>query len=358
MRDLWRRTRSQFVRSERDLVIHVPQEAPRFVNEVRSNLAAEWASMTTFDLNLSSSVATFTDGTLEGVAATYSILSPASYPLYARWATPIPWRGEDVWVAAIVKAQSAAAAVSFIAVSAEFVNISGSTVTSVGTWTATGAGRVATPGTSNYYLVLARMPAAQNSMAGATHVMPQIITSVPVASGGYVVRIARASAALLHVDEPTPAGYVSAELPGFEWEGIAALSRSYGPCYAVNQVSNPDVTAASSWVNDSTSGATVDVAGGIVSSWPDSERGSTLWSIHNPNTTSRTLAVRTPATLSDPGLFVVAGGRQYRAHVRIRVDEAYSAGALQIVWLDKSGAGDLHVYGRGVRRCGDGRRRS
>jgi hypothetical protein len=330
MRDLWRMLRSQFGRVERDLIVHPPIEAPFYVNEVWSTVVGNWTGVASATNGTIGSPATFSDGTLNGV--TLSATTTSSSPIIQsilRWAT-LSWLGEDVWLHALVAASAAPATpgavdlrliVTYADASTADIVVASQSVPTIGT----------------YYPLSGRISAGDDRLAGAVSVRPAITLTTTATTGTYTLRAARVSHIFLGQDESTPVGFVGGALPGFEYEGAAGQSRAYGPCYAVNQVRDPDVTAASSWANDSTSGVTVDVAGSIARSWPNGG-SATAWNIHNPSTTSRTLAVRVPATLSDPNLFIVARGRSYRGHVRMLVKESYAAGALQIVWLDKAGS--------------------
>jgi len=332
MRDLWRRMRAQFARVDRDLIIHPPGEAAGYLNEVWSESATGWVgTLQTIGGATTPTPTVFTDGTLTGLQfAPTGLAASANQVILKSSVDPVPWAGEDLWMTAVVSASAAAATPTSIALAGIFIDSAGATV---GTWTATTTGVIATPAVGSYYLLAARMFASTSTIAGADRVIPAVIMATPATAGSYTLRAARVSAVLLESDDPSPAGYVG-RLPGFEHEAVVGKSRSYGPCFAVNQVSDPDVTSAATWANDSTAGATVDVAGGIVRSWPGDRRRATSWTISNPNTTSRTLAVRTAAS---PAPFIVAGGRQYRAHVRLRINESFTDGALQVVWTDKSG---------------------
>lgn len=332
MRDLWRRARAQFGRVERDLVIHPPNESRFYVNEVNADYVASW-QQTPSDANMTSSIAAFTDGFLTGSKSTFVITTTSAFTFYSRSATAIAWNGEDLWMTAIVDVSAAPATPTSISLGAYLVNSDGSFTI----WTATGAGTIATPVTGTYYLLTARMAASTVAGSGAAAIRPAVIMPVPSSLGTYEMRVARMSAVLLGSDETSPLGFLDASLPGFETEGVFGQSRSYGPCHTVNQFSNPDSTT-SIWVNDSTSGATVDVAGTVVRNWPGGGRAANSFSIRNPNTTSRTLAVRYPVTLADPNLFVVAGGRNYRVHLRLLVSESFTTGRVTVAWLDKAGA--------------------
>jgi hypothetical protein len=329
MRDLWRRLRSQFGRVERDLIIHPPNEPAFYINELSSRSPSGWtASRTSTTGGSLAAPVTFTDGTLAGIEQGITQLSSPANQV-SLTSTAIPWSGEDVWVCALIDVSAAAAATSNLVMQVLFLDAAGATVT---TWT---PATVASPSVGAYTEVRARMAGA--TMANVVSAVVRFSLNVPSTDGTYKFRVGRLTVSLLRVDEASPSGYLDGFLPGFEWEGVVDASRSYGPCYTVNQVR--DVAAATiGWANDSTAGATVSSAGGVVHGWPEVDRTANSWVIVNPSTTSRTLAVRTPVSLVDPNLFVVAAGRRYRGHVRALVQQSYAIGALQIVWLDKAGA--------------------
>jgi hypothetical protein len=336
MRDLWRRFRSQFGRREQDLVVHPPLEAVSYTNEIWSGDLAAWETgAPVLDFVPDTHVA-FTDGTISGVDQSWSdgTGQPPAGSTFVGWKEPIPWSGEDVWMTALVAVRLATSTIPSLALVLRFLDASGSVVA---TWTATGTGIQSSPATGTYYLLRARMTANDLVVPGAVSVQARVLAGRPVALGDWAIRVARTSLVLLTPDTASPAGWVDAALPGYEPEGVASLSRSYGPCYSVNQARDPDSTTSASWANDSTSGAAVANAGSIVYGWPEGGRTSSLWQVSNPNTTSRTLALRMPGTLSDPNLLVVAGGRSYRVHLRLLIRELFATSALTVVWLDRAG---------------------
>jgi hypothetical protein len=341
MRDLWRRLRSQFGRSEQDLIIHTPNEAPHYVNYASSGSLVNWNLAGTGGGTLSG-FNTFTDGFLTGISATSTFASATAgsiqfLPISLSPMTPA-WHGEDIWITALVKAHAAAATFTSIQLNMFFLYYDPLDIaaTSASLVPLTGTGIASSPTTGTHYLLSGRLSAATTNLPRANYVGPAIIGNTPATSGAYTLRAGRVGMVFLDRAEVSPTSYFDGDTPGFEWDGIAKQSKSYGPSYAVNQIIDPDSTRASSWVDESTSGTVVDAAGTIVQDWVDSSRSARSWIAHNPNTTSRTFAFRTPATLADPNLFVVVEGRSYRVHARVRVDEAFARCALQIVWLDKN----------------------
>lgn len=338
MRDLWRRTRAQFGRAEKDLVIHPPNEVPLYVNQVWSDSIKSW-STTGGPL---SGFGTFTDGTITGIQLTATPATPAvgSFSILGVSLSDmmVPWNGEDIWITALVKAQAAAATMTSIGFGLVFVQYDpmNGVISNLTTLPMTGTAIVNTPTTGTYYQLTGRLDPTVTVTPLANYVMPSVVATYPATAGAYTLRAARLGMVLLNQGDLSPSGYFNGSSPGFEYDG-APPARSYGPCYVANQVRDVDTTDATAWANDSTSGVTVAAAGTVRHSWPEVDSTATQWTITNPNTTSRTLAVRTPATLTDAGgLFVVSAGRSYRAHARLRVDESFATGALQIVWLDKA----------------------
>ena len=329
MRDLWRRTRSQFAREAQDLLVHPVGEPPLHRNLFSSDTITGWAGGSS--AGSVTAMASFTEGNLVGLQHAVTGV-PASVQTTFIARDFIPWDGEDLWMTALVKMQAAAATVTSIAL--QVITSDAASGYTSATWTATGAGIIATPTTGNWYLLVARMPAS--TATPGTALYPLITVTTPGSSGTYTLRAARIAYVLVDPDDPSPGGYVSGALPGFEYEGVPAASSSVGPCYAVNQVHDPDSEATTLWANDSTSGATVDLAGIPSRSWPEDVGRSISWAIRNPNTTSRTLAIRSPATLTDPNLYVVAGGRSYRVHLSTRVTELFTTANVSIVWLDQN----------------------
>jgi hypothetical protein len=341
MRDLWRRLRSQFGRSEQDLIIHTPNEAPHYVNYASSGSLVNWNLAGTGGGTLSG-FNTFTDGFLTGISATSTFASATAgsiqfLPISLSPMAPA-WHGEDIWITALVKAQAAAATFTSIKLNVFFLYYDPLDIaaTSASIVPLTGTGVVTSPTTGTYYLLSGRLSASTAQLPRANYAGPAIIGVTPATSGAYTLRAGRVGMVFLDPSESSPVSYFDGDTPGFEWGETPKQSKSYGPNYVVNQIADPDSARVASWVDESTAGTTVDSAGTIVQDWMDSSRSARSWIAHNSSTTSRTFSFRTPATLSDPNLFIVVEGRSYRVHARIKLDEAFASFVLQIVWLDKN----------------------
>jgi hypothetical protein len=336
MRDLWRRFRSQFGRREQDLVVHPPFEVASYANEIWSGDPLAWdTGAPVLDFVPDTPVA-FTDGTLTGVDQSWSdgTAPPPTGATFSGWKNPIPWHGEDIWLSFLVSVRLATSTIPSLTLILRFLDVNGSVVA---TWTGTGTALQTSPTVGAYYWLHSRVSPSDVIASGAVSIQPRVVAGHPTSLGSWAIRVARPSLVLLRADAPSPAGWVDAAIPGYEPEGVASRSRSYGPCYSVNQARDPDSTTSTSWTNDSTSGAVVDNAGPIVYGWPASGLTSPMWQVSNPDTTSRTLALRMPGTLSDPNLLVVAGGRSYRVHLRLLIKELFAASSLTVVWLNRSG---------------------
>lgn len=329
MRQWWRKLRSQFGTVERDLLIHPPGEITSYKNEIWSTDILGWESSVTTVAGTTPTRASFTDGTLTGIESSWTNSTAITNGIQLRF-NSIAWNGQDVWMTALAAASAAAASATSVSLRL-LITYSDSTTSEVVVATQS------SPVTGTYYLLTSRLLASNSAFYNAVSIQPTLRLSTPATNGTYTLRMARVTTALVGSDEASPLGYFGGETPGFEWEGTPTQSRSYGPGYLINQIDDPNCETDAGWANDSTSGATVDTDGVVNKAWPGGGQSSNVWAIHNPNTTFRTLAIRSPATLSDPNLFVVSGHRTYRAHVKLRVLASYTTGVLYIVWLNKAG---------------------
>jgi hypothetical protein len=329
MRDLWRRTRAQFGRSEHDLIVHPPGEATLYRNEVWMDPAVWTGVVSNVDPGTITPLAAYTEGNLVGIqhAVSFSLTTANSLVLMSK--RSIPWRGQNVGISALAKVQAAAAATASLSLAVYCCDDDDNVL---GVW-APPTPLVTAPVTGTYYQLKTLLTPGDLKIPG-TRFYAAVVMTTSGAAGAFTLRAAQVTATLVDAEAAMPSGYVSGSMPGYEWEGVPDRSRSYGPCYAVNQAYDPDSEDPSLWGNNSTAGVTVEVASSVVRSWPGNGRSSSSWRISNPNTTSRVIGFRLPGTLADPKLLVVNGGRSYRAHVKVRVDEAYTTGGLYVVWLD------------------------
>lgn len=331
MRDLWRRMRAQFGRTNLDLIVHPPNEPKFYTNEVSSQSPTGWRGIGDGSVpHTISAPALYTSGTisLTGVDLSASAGTSFSAPYYLE-GNKVAWSGEDLWLSAI--AFTTGASTNSIAIGARFYDAAGTLVYS---WVPGGAGSIASPTTNTAYPLSARFVSSANIVPGAATVAPFIRINT-AATGSYNLRVVNVSFVLLDAEDTSPRGAVLGTLPGFEYEGTIGASRAYGPSYVVNQVHDPESKTSALWTNHSNSGTTVQTNNVITNSWPGDGRSSIAFEITNPNTTLRTLAVKSPFASTDPNLYVVAGGRNYRAHARLLVSQIFIEGQLQIVWLDQ-----------------------
>jgi hypothetical protein len=344
MRDLWRHMRSQFGRAEQDFVIHPPNETTHYMNEVWSDHLDNWSAGVSG--GTISSFTTFTDIFMNGLSETATMTGAGALQILGATVLDAhgnpggglmaPWTGEDVWMTAIVRPHAAAATVTSIslAVMSLYYDPLHLDQTVVAVTPMTGTGTIASPGTGAYYLLYGRMSPSTTPFPRTNFVLPAVVMNTPATTGTYTLRIGRLALALLDSSEDSPAGFFDGTIPGFEWVG--APGKSVGPGYSVNQAHDTLGETTSGWGDASTFGAVADIAGATTYSWPGEGKTSSAWTLRNPNTTTRTLAIRASVALADPDLFVVASGRSYRAHVRLRVLESYTAGALRVTWLNQS----------------------
>jgi hypothetical protein len=339
MRDLWRKLRGQFGREEKDFVIHPPYESPLIINELSTLVPAWQASLSVDNGSSLGGVGSLTDGTLQLLEPSVTVPGLVGTPtrMILSAATPIAWDRKDIWFKAIVGRGSQPSPPGDITLELQFVNYVGGVLTVQGNYTGFGAATITSPTVSTYYELKMRYTPTRLDYPDATHVIPRISMPVATTSGTYSFDVGRVALVKLDTGGLEPSGFFDSTLPGYELETASPTGRSIGPCYVANQAPDPDSTLDTAWGNASTSGATVDIDGSVID-WPEEDTSGTFWNIHNPSTTSRTLAIRSPATLSDPGLMVVAAGRSYRAHVRLLVYEMYTGGAFNIVWLNNAGA--------------------
>ena len=248
MRSNWRRLRGQFGTSERDLLVHHPFEIGALVNEVPNpSLGTDgfgWAAPISTGGGTTSLL---TGGNTEGIMKVGSLSvtsAPAATSLFTYSSlldltTGLPlipeWDGEDVWMTACMKVQSATGTVSYIAIGATqwtyFSPGSTSLVHSVG------QSVVYTPVTGTWYTLTARVPASV--IASSTTHLTMFVNTVSSGAGTYNTRFFRCASVLLDPSAPNPTAYFDGDTPGFEWQGVARQSRTIGPTHAENKIQDP-----------------------------------------------------------------------------------------------------------------------
>jgi hypothetical protein len=334
MRDLWRRTRAQFARSEKDFVVHPPGEVARYLNEVYDGDPTAWKTPPSSGNFTATAVTATTAASLQAFEVSFANAAALPLPAFSMVIYPVKrvaWTGEDIWFQAIVSL-TPTTGVSSLTLWIRYYDDAGNMVLAR---SAGSAGQQLSPVSGTYYTLGFRFNTLThaNMTGNATSFEPLIAVDQPSAIGSWNLDVLRTSVVKLATTQATPLGAVTGDLPGFEYEGVRTKSRSYGPCYVANQFMDPDITKTNAWGNDSTSGVTITTDGLITRTWPGDGTRTTEFQITNPNTTARTLAIRQPSQVNDPNLFVVAGGRTYRFHLRLQVRQLFATANVTIEWL-------------------------
>lgn len=337
MRDLWRRLRGQFGFAERDLIVHPPNEVILYVNEIKNPEAlydnTGWASAVG-NGSTAAQPTIVTDGSLRvfEAAATGAGATSSQLSVYQDSAQAIIWSGEDVWLSAKATVYAATASASNLRLVLRQYAANGTPLASIVLTDATAV--VASPSTGAYYDLHGRL--SGSSLArGCRKVSLHVEFTYPATTGSYTLRATRLALVLATPEELDPMGYFGPSIPGFEQEGSLGLSRSYGPCYQVNQVHDADSNDATQWTSYSTAGATV--TGPLVwYAWPEGGQ-SIYYSAVNPTATSRALSFgTTSATATDR--YTVASYRRYRVSARVNlITKLATNAAIGVVFSDRSG---------------------
>lgn len=345
MRDVARRVKRLLPESESTMILHPVGEVAEYRNVCPDPLGA--STSVTWDTNSTSTGtptrATVTDGVLSAnelaVASATASGAMLSYPANAWLGSSIlpAWFGEDLWVHGRVKVQAASAAVTNL----QLLLIPYTSPTTPVTASAVVVQTQTSPTTGTWYSLAATVAASA---------LPANTTGLAVAArlnygaaGSFTLRWTRMALVPIPVGKIAPLGYFDGTFPGFSWEG-ATPNRSRGPHFAANQVRDPFGAVVASWEANNTSGVTVNqaplVAGarsGIALLSYDIPSTAIYYRVTNPDTTSRTLAIRTAATNS-ADRFVAAANRTYSVQAALNVLQKPATTQLTVTWLDQAGA--------------------
>ena len=344
VRDVDRRMKRLLAESEQTMILHPVSEVTRYWNVCPDPLGA--SSSGAWNTNSTSSGtptrSAVTDGVLTAnelavasATASGSMLSYSSTPWISAASIPT-WLGQDLWVHGRVKVQTASGTVSSVQLLVVPHDASGAALTPL----LVVAAAQASPATGSWYTLSATVPAS--SLPATTQGVSVAARLNYAGAGSFTLRWTRTALVPIPVGKIAPLGYFDGTFPGFSWDGFAP-SRSRGPNLAVNQVRDPFGSTAASWEASNTSGATLNQAPISTSStsgilWPSGTALSAIYyKVTNPDTTSRTLSLRTAATNSSDR-FVVASGRTYSVQAALNVVQKPATAQLGVTWLDQSGS--------------------
>lgn len=232
MRDLTTRFFSQFGKRERDLLIHVPDEVQLYVNEVTNPAVKD----DTFDWFEGPSTTLAQDINADGqpIVKIGGSSTTAISVQYSKDGVGVPWSGEDVWVGlqAQLLAGPGAAAVDFrVQCFNEAGGISGGVI--FGSPDMTEAAATTAQGK---FMLSHRVLASDVHPATKWLVIQVNLTG---SSGTWSLGVWGTTVSLIDGDQASPSSIVVGSRPGYEWEGPAYNSRSYGPCYSTNMIADP-----------------------------------------------------------------------------------------------------------------------
>jgi hypothetical protein len=365
VRSVWRKVKSAFDDQEQDLKIHVPGEVSIAYNEIFAlpgwsdspdNSRSGWAGVATGTGIGSLSLLAQPDGTRKVIESGFVLsgtpVAPTNHIFFggldssSNFGNGISWNGEDVYLSTKMRITAAPAVVSFVrlhlycydstgnpfAIGSEIAAITASTLSNLPTLSTTTFG-------------LSGRVAASNIPAGTVYIVPRIIMTPSTTVGTYAFHFWDIGTFLLKSNSPNPK-YFDGDFPGFEWEGIPARSRSFGPVVQVNGVPDPktadirELTGTPTlWANGSSAGATINTSPIV---WRGAGISGVAKAIYmkvtNPDTTARTIAIK-PDTTTTAVAMRVADGRTYRATCTVKITQSASKAVnIEIVWLDITGA--------------------
>lgn len=339
MRDLWRRFRSTFGVVEQDLVIHVPDEAPFWINE----LTNPSLDLDTTGWSIQSG-GTVTGPVINNTVAPQNVGQATVVTTVATSSnfisvTNAKWRGEDVYLRARMRI-SVLNAGTIAALSVGVVDSSTSGVISSNFFSRP------TPAIGNWYEISTRISAS--SLVGFKGNIGIAVRSTSTAAANYVVQWDKCMLVLLDQDEPEPASYFDGDTPGYEWSGAPYTSTSSGPHYAVNLIADPafeEITPPSvdlnSWTSTPTAGVTV-AAPAQRSFSHKGESGASLYTrfVKDATATSRNFSVVPDAPMGYNGVAIfIESGRRYKWSVTVDNLSKPPTGVVyaSITWINASG---------------------
>jgi hypothetical protein len=318
MRDVWSRFRGQFGTTERDLLIHPPNEVATYVNEIHNPdpqdaAAYGWSGFADGAITVAGGQGFGTAGLIDITGGVVQGDGSVGRAITGSWV----WDGEDVWITALVKLVSATSSVDSIAIY----------MTEYPGGPEVQKDEVGNPAVGDWTKLAIRILASDIRL---TTSQIAFMIRIDAPSGDYQVQFGRAALVKLLPEQATPDGFLGAQMAGFEPDGVRGLSRSYGPCYAVNQILDVDSSYVDNsgvllhWGLDSASFAT-NQSPIPVRAWRGQHTGAGYAKItKDNNATSRTGSVV-------PGVyFEVAGGRTYRWAIRVRCLQKPVTGTLSI----------------------------
>lgn len=327
MRDLWRMLRSQFGTNEKDLIIHPPAEVAISYNEITNpSLRYSTAGWTAITGTLVGAIADGIGGDTFGRITSTALTSGA-----AEMSNRITWGGDDVFVSADVKIASATGTVSVITLSLVCTHADNTTTTIDVAQSGPVPGR--------WYRIASRILAS--SIAADVKAVHLRIAITGLSSANYVTLFGRTQLTLLDPSQFTP-HHFDGDVAGFEWEGALHGSRSFGPSYSVNLITDPAFKYAADnppfWSSMSGTGVVVNT---IAASSKFS--GVAPKSLYVKLTKDATAAARDMTVKSyDPSTTNVAVEqlRSYRFTLSVKTLQAPPTGTLRaaITWLDSTGA--------------------
>lgn len=339
MRDLWRRFRSTFGVAERDLVIHVPDEAPFWTNELPNP---------SLDLDTSGwsvqSAGTVTGPSINNTAAPQNVgqaqvVVTVATPSNFLTVTSKKWQGEDVYLRARIRIATLTSG-TIASLSIGVVDSATSGITS-----SNFASQVS-PATGTWYTVSTRVPAS--ALRGFRGNVGLAVRSTSVGAANYVVQWDKCMLVLLDQDEPSPTGYFDGDTPGYEWGGAPYTSASSGPHYAVNMVEDPsfeEITTPSvdlnSWISIPATGVTISTPPQRALSYKG-KSGTALYALFtkDANSTSRNFSIVPVTRIGYNGISMfVESGRRYRWSASVDNLAAPITGSIyaSITWTDAAG---------------------
>lgn len=320
MRDVWRRFRSQFGTSERDLIIHPIGEVPLFINEVANPTldvdATGWTHTET------SGSGTLTGGVASGSLLVGQLAATISSAGGSAVVTPTArssWDGRDIYVHALVRITAASATVTNLKVGVKFFAFN-TTQTSYVT-------AASSPTLNTWYEISGVISGVAGAVLAATDVA-LVIECDTSSSGSATMQFDEATMCL--IDDVAPIGWIDGSLPGYEWAGTSNASKSMGQSYAANLIVDPLATDPDTWWSASFTGSvTIDTFPLSTPAWHGELSDKSLYYKISSTASGATMG------LSNNALVHAMAGRTYRLRAALRVlTNAIGVIDAQLIWKD------------------------